>query len=227
MPAWLDGGAGNDLILGGGAPDVLLGGTGNDVLFGGLGPDYLDGGVGLNTINGVAESLLLPPAPAPAPTPAAPEPAGHVLSVPVATAPAPSAPELSPVEQQIVAATNRDRQQAGLAPLRVDPALTQAARIQADNMARLNRMEHDLPGVDQPTLRDRARAVGYEYDFIAENIAFNYPDGESVVGGWMASPAHRENLLNARYTDLGVAVAYNALGQPYYAQEFGHPAPWA
>lgn len=43
---WLDGGAGDDLIVSGRDQDVALGGAGNDTLYGDLGDDYLSGGAG-------------------------------------------------------------------------------------------------------------------------------------------------------------------------------------
>ena len=45
----LDGGAGNDLLIGAGADDFLIGGTGNDELFGGEGADHMTGGAGNDT----------------------------------------------------------------------------------------------------------------------------------------------------------------------------------
>lgn len=46
LPAALDGGNGDDLLLGGNGDDILLGGAGNDTLIGGGGNDILQGGAG-------------------------------------------------------------------------------------------------------------------------------------------------------------------------------------
>jgi Ca2+-binding RTX toxin-like protein len=46
----VDGGAGNDVLIGSHGDDILLGGTGDDVLNGGPGQDVLDGGPGSNVI---------------------------------------------------------------------------------------------------------------------------------------------------------------------------------
>jgi Ca2+-binding RTX toxin-like protein len=46
IAARVDGGDGNDVILGGGMADMLLGGNGADLLAGGLGADIIDGGFG-------------------------------------------------------------------------------------------------------------------------------------------------------------------------------------
>jgi len=43
-----------------------------------------------------------------------------------------------------------------------------------------------------------------------------------VVAGWMASPNHRDNILLATYTEIGVGVVVGS-GKfgTYWAQEFG------
>ena len=46
----LDGGDGDDVLLGGAGNDTLLGGAGDDVLIGGAGTDTLDGGPGDNVV---------------------------------------------------------------------------------------------------------------------------------------------------------------------------------
>ena len=52
VPAWLDGGAGDDRLKGGKANDMLQGGEGNDNLNGGQGLDIMIGGEGADRLNG-------------------------------------------------------------------------------------------------------------------------------------------------------------------------------
>lgn len=158
-------------------------------------------------------------------------------AAPVKQVSAPSAPKTTPNpgpiaasaqesadEKAIVDAVNQERAKTGLPPLAVNPKLVQAARIHADDMARLGQMAHDLPGAAQPTLTDRAKYVGYGFSYLGENIAFNYPDTGSVMDAWMGSPGHKANILSANYTQIGVGIAYDSSGQPYYCQVFGMPA---
>lgn len=157
-------------------------------------------------------------APAPLPTPP-PAP------VTVVTPPAPPSPDgETAAEQALVDAVNQARVAGGLAPLAVDAKLAQAAHIHANDMARLDLMQHDLPGVAQPTLRDRATFVGYSFSRLAENIAFNFADAESVMSAWMGSTGHQANILGADFTQVGVGIAYDAAGDPYYCVDFGRPA---
>jgi uncharacterized protein YkwD len=131
---------------------------------------------------------------------------------------------LSPQEQLIVDLVNEQRQQVGLAPLTVDSKLVEAAQIQSADMAKLGVMAHVLPGSALPAPQDRARYVGYNYSYLGENIAFNFPDDNSVMTAWMNSPEHRANILDPSFTEIGVGIAFDSQGEPYYTQEFGTPA---
>mgnify|MGYP000966070924 FL=1 len=58
---------------------------------------------------------------------------------------------------------------------------------------------------------------GISYKTAGENIAMGYTTPEAVVTGWMNSPGHRANILNASFTQIG--VGYVASGN-YWTQEF-------
>jgi len=131
---------------------------------------------------------------------------------------------MSADEQTIVDLVNQQRQQAGVAALQVSSQLVEEAQIQSTDMAELNDMDHVLPGSALPTLQDRVQYVGYNYSYLGENIAFNYPDDNSVMTAWMNSPDHRANILDPDFTQIGVGIAYDSQGEPYYTQEFGQPA---
>jgi uncharacterized protein YkwD len=171
------------------------------------------------------QAVLHPPATTP-PAPHAPITSAPIANAPVATPPVvvpPTSGTLSAQEQAIVDLTNQQRQQAGLPPLQVNAKLVEAAHLQAEAMAQLGQMAHVLPGAALPTPESRFLYVGYNYSWLGENIAFNYPDANAVVTGWMNSPEHRANLLNPHFTEIGVGVAFDAKGQPYDCQDFGQP----
>jgi uncharacterized protein YkwD len=96
------------------------------------------------------------------------------------------------------------------------------AKIQAANMARFQKMAHDIPDASLPTLGDRARYVGYRYSRISENVALGYPNAEAVVNGWMTSTGHRRNILDGGVVETGIGIARSASGGVYYCQVFGH-----
>jgi uncharacterized protein YkwD len=147
---------------------------------------------------------------------------------PTTTTPSIAVPTVSGVmsaqEQTIVDLVNQQRAQNGLGPLQVNSKLVEAAQIHSSDMATLGQMLHTLPGAALPTLQSRGQYVGYNYSYLGENIAFNYPDDNSVMTAWMNSPGHRANILDANYTEIGVGIAYDSLGEPYYTQEFGKQA---
>lgn len=132
----------------------------------------------------------------------------------------PADPPDADAVRAVVTRTNAERHRAGLAPLSVDPQLTEAAERHARNMAKQNRMSHSLDG---RTVADRARAAGYDYRTVGENIAWNQPTAAAVVGDWMSSRGHRRNILGPDFTHIGVAVATNSKGEPYWVQVFGRP----
>jgi uncharacterized protein YkwD len=224
--AVINAGAGNDVVLGGSGFEAILGGDGNDIILSRGGHDLIDGGTGTNWINGQVNTVL-PPSEADSPPiqPVASPPSspGAPTLTPI-RAPQPGDPDLGAWATQIIELTNAQRRNNGLPELAVNDRLNKMAQIQAEQMASLDKMQHELPEAAYPDLRSRASAAGYNFSWLGENIAFNYPDPAGVVQGWMLSKGHRENILNTDYTEIGVAVALNADGRPYFAQVFGHPA---
>ena len=101
--------------------------------------------------------------------------------------------------------TNEQRQKNGLPPLKENTRLDASAKLKVDDMFLRQYFEHTSPlGI---TVGDLAQKVGYEYIMIGENLALgNFKDSEELVNAWMNSPGHRENILNNRYTEIGVAV---------------------
>jgi uncharacterized protein YkwD len=156
------------------------------------------------------------PAPAPEPVAAAPEPA------PPPVRPAPPR-ALNSIVDTIFALTNRERVRADLTPLRRSAQLTRAAQIQADQMAAAGKLAHELPGSRYPTMTSRLRAVGYTPKAAGENIAEGYTSGAALLAGWMTSPAHKANILSAKYTETGVGTARSKSGRTYHAQLFAQP----
>ncbi|GAA1426417.1 hypothetical protein GCM10009616_00860 [Microlunatus lacustris] len=133
------------------------------------------------------------------------------LAQPVGTTPvAPSAADR--YADDVVVATNAERASRGLAVLAAQTCVDSSAQAQARRMAAEGRMFHqDL----QPLLQ------GCGLRAVAENVAAGYPSGAAVTQGWLNSPGHRANLLNAKFTLLGVGAAQGADGRWYAAQVFG------
>ena len=127
------------------------------------------------------------------------------------------------IPASIVDYTNVQRVRAGVAPLRANARLMEAAQLQAEQMASLGRMEHTLRGSRYPTPQDRLAAVGYKWSAFAENIAYGQHGPADVTESWMESAHHRTNMLNGTYTELGTGYAVDGTGRPYFVQVFGKP----
>lgn len=115
-------------------------------------------------------------------------------------------------QRQARKVTNHRRADHDLRRLKRTRCVQKYARRQARRMARQDRMFHQDLGV----VLKRCDLRG-----VAENVAYGYPTGRTVVRAWMHSPGHRANLLNADYRLLGLAVRRSDDGTPYAAQVFG------
>jgi uncharacterized protein YkwD len=130
--------------------------------------------------------------------------------------------KLSPADKQILDLTNQARKKEGLAPLRPNATLMKVARDHSANMAKQQKLDHVLDGMNP---FQRIKAAGYRYARAGENIAFGTVQfgPAKIFGGWMKSKHHRENILNPLYTEVGIGRAANARGEVYYTQVFGRP----
>ncbi|MDJ0745904.1 MAG: CAP domain-containing protein [Xenococcaceae cyanobacterium MO_167.B27] len=124
-------------------------------------------------------------------------------------------------ETQVFQLTNQVRQRYGLRPLRWNCRLIAASKNHSVDMARTRKLSHT--GSDGSTLSIRANRVGYEYSYLAENVAAGQRTPEQVVESWMNSSGHRRNILNPKITEIGVGYAYMEQDRyrTYWTQVFG------
>jgi len=119
---------------------------------------------------------------------------------------------------------NVQRANNGVAPLALDAQLVELARQRSQTMAATNCFSHYTCG---PTAFDLLGSIGYFYTIAGENIARNnYPDADTVqvaMTGFMNSSGHRANILEPRYTKVGVGVAFGANGMKYFTVIFAGP----
>lgn len=128
-----------------------------------------------------------------------------------------TAPSLEELERSVYVQINEYRQQQGLAPLTLNPQITQQARAHSQAMAQQGSLSHD--GFEQ-RVRVLARSVSYRS--AAENVAYNqgYNNPSSqAVRGWINSQGHRQNI-QGRYNLTGIGVARNSEGEYFFTQIF-------
>ena len=104
---------------------------------------------------------------------------------------------------QLMQATNEDRAQHGLGPLKWDPALARAAQRHAELMVRQGALSHQYPG--EAALETRVGMQGAHFRVVAENLAVA-PNPGAVEAEWMHSPPHRRNILDARLNEIGIGL---------------------
>lgn len=109
---------------------------------------------------------------------------------------------IDPFTLQFIQAINNERAAVGCAPLTAETRLMQAAQDHTRDMLVLDFFSHTSPNGDTPA--DRVAATGYRYRTMGENIAAGYGSIASVMDGWMDSEGHRDNILNCRFTEVGV-----------------------
>lgn len=131
------------------------------------------------------------------------------------------------LEKEILRLTNLERKKKGLNPLEWDDALGYAARYHAKDMAEKNYFGHDSYDRDGDNLKkscgifERMEKFA-SYPSMAENIYAGPISAEVVVKGWMESPGHRKNILNAKTSKLGVGYYFSedAEYRNYWVQNF-------
>ncbi|GIW13012.1 MAG: hypothetical protein KatS3mg062_0451 [Tepidiforma sp.] len=167
-----------------------------------------------------------PPARAVAEARATPEAPASEQAAPVASPTPPALPtqtvaalpatvsqpvEITPVEDRAVAllaAMNAARAAEGLQPLSWDADLASVALARARDLIEHDYFDHYGPDGRSAFSELAVRGIGY--GLAGENLARNnYPEARTVEAafqGLMASPGHRANILEPRFTSVGIAA---------------------
>jgi uncharacterized protein YkwD len=105
-------------------------------------------------------------------------------------------------ELAVVRVINTVRRANGAPALRIGPALTRAARSHSVDMVRRGYFDHG-PFVQ------RLRRFGVRAPYVGENLATGTTplSAGAIVQMWIASPPHRQNLLDRGFRRIGVGVA--------------------
>lgn len=139
-------------------------------------------------------------------------------------------PELFYNELQVIYLTNLKRREAGLAPLRWNREITAAARWFAQDSV-------DGPAApscghsdsQQRSPGDRLQAFRYSNaQSWGENVVCGLTTPEGAITGWMNSPLHKQNILQAGYREIGVGYYRSpTTGRGYIVQDFSYDPDYA
>ena len=125
----------------------------------------------------------------------------------------------------VVDLTNKERAGNNAQLLQRNTTLDAAAQKKAEHMAKNEYFAHYSPDGVSPW--HWFKQVDYTYAHAGENLAIHFTDSAEVVEAWMDSPAHRANIVNDHYTEIGVGTAkgtYEGYDTVYVVQLFGTPA---
>lgn len=128
--------------------------------------------------------------------------------------------------ERVIELTNQKRLESGLSPLNLNSTLNQVAQAKAGDMFAFNYWAHNSPSGRDPW--SFFREAGYNYLYAGENLARDFMTSDAAVEAWMNSPTHRENILNGKYKEIGLAVVDGTLEgveTTLVVQVFGTPTP--
>lgn len=115
---------------------------------------------------------------------------------------------VSYVESQMIHLINSIRSSRGLQLLNPNPVLNSIARSRSRDMLSRNYFSHYTP--EGKNIFNILVEDGIMYACSAENLSQASPpswgSSEAVVNNWMSSSAHRANMLNPHFGQLGLGV---------------------
>ena len=118
--------------------------------------------------------------------------------------------------EQVVDLVNAERAKYGLSALTLDKQLEAAALTRAKETE--VSFSHTRP--DGRSFSSVLTDYGISYRGSGENIAWGQQSPEAVVRAWMNSEGHRANILNSKFTKIGVGYYQNTAGRKYWTQLF-------
>ncbi len=124
----------------------------------------------------------------------------------------------------LVSLTNQNRAAANIAELKINPLLEKAAQMKADDMASKSYFAHNTPEGKTPWYF--VEQAGYKYIYAGENLAVNFENSEDVETAWMNSRGHFLNIMNPKFTEIGIATStgiYKGRTAVFVVQMFGAP----
>lgn len=126
--------------------------------------------------------------------------------------------DASTLRQDLLLRLNRERTRAGLLPLRLIPALNQAAQIHAEEVG-VRASDRPEPG-GTDAMQRRLGDVGYTAYTWSESLIVSLDGPDDVVGRWRAERRRDPGGMTSAFQDVGIGIA-NYRGAPLYVLLFG------
>lgn len=112
----------------------------------------------------------------------------------------------------IVSLTNAERSERGLAKYSANSSLNSVAQTWSEKMAKSGKLAHN------PSLTSQVK--GYRY--VGENVGYGSSTSK-IFNALMNSTAHRNNILDKDFTQIGVGASRDGNGRLWITQVFREP----
>lgn len=124
--------------------------------------------------------------------------------------------DVAAAKQDIVDRTNALRRAKGIAALRVNDRLMQAAQVRADEMAAHTVYSHTRPNGGKFNTVTDCPYMAENIHRIADWVLSDQTLAERAVADWYASTVHHKNMVNPKLSEIGVGLArgVNDTGDP-------------
>lgn len=108
------------------------------------------------------------------------------------------------VEVEIIRLVNVERSKVGLKKLKVSTSMKKYTILRSQDMIEKNYFGHSSPIYGR--WANLLYSSEYQFSYTGENLAAGFTRAEQFVTAWMASPLHRKNILNPKFTKTSVTV---------------------
>ncbi|MEI6352333.1 MAG: CAP domain-containing protein [Candidatus Nomurabacteria bacterium] len=120
--------------------------------------------------------------------------------------------------------TNEARLKYGDSPLLKSDKLEAASLLKASDMIENNYFSHNSPTGVSPWYW--IKKAGYNFIYAGENLAIDFTESSDVQNAWLESPAHKANILNDKFTEIGISTKlgnFNGSNTIFVVEMFGTP----
>ena len=128
----------------------------------------------------------------------------------------PAQTDVAAAKQDIIDRTNALRKENGVAVLRVNDRLMQAAQVRADEMTAHTVYSHTRPDGRKFNTATDCPYMAENIHRIADWVLSDQTLAERAVADWSASTTHNKNMVNPKLSEIGVGLArgVNDTGDP-------------
>mgnify|MGYP001090326335 CR=1 FL=1 len=128
----------------------------------------------------------------------------------------PAQTDVATAKQDIIDRTNALRKENGVAVLRVNDRLMQAAQVRAEEMAAHTVYSHTRPNGKKFNTVTDCPYMAENIHRIADWVLSDQTLAERAVADWYASTVHHKNMVNPKLSEIGVGLArgVNGTGDP-------------